>query len=517
MVFRYNEAAGISSLDPAYSRNLENIWACHQLFNGLVRMDPELHVQPDIAKNWDIDSTGTRYTFHLRDDVRFHDSKVFENGEGRRVTAQDVVYSFKRVADPDLAAPGLWVFSNVDDPLGDGIRAPDDSTVVIELKRSFPPFLGLLSMKYCSVIPKEAIEEYGEEFRKQPVGTGPFKFHFWIEGERLVMLRNEHFYHTDSAGNSLPYLDAVSVSFLSDKSAAYLELLKGKFDFMSGLHASYIDEILTPNGELNPAFEEDYYMQKQPYLKTDYLGFQCDSASPGGEDSPLTDPLVRKAINYGIDRVSMVRYLRNNVFRPAHGGMVPAGMPSFSEDIGYSYNPDSARALLQRAGYPDGKGFPEITLSTTSDYVDLCEFAQHQLEELGIPVNVEVLPAATHREQAAQAQLQFFRKSWIADYPDGENFLSLFYSPNYTPRGPNYTRYSNPQYDTLYQKALRISDEQARQRIYHQMDSLAMSDAPVVPLYYDVVVRFVSKDVKGLTSNPLNLLDLRKVKVEPNE
>jgi peptide/nickel transport system substrate-binding protein len=152
-------------------------------------------------------------------------------------------------------------------------------------------------------------------------------------------------------------------------------------------------------------------------------------------------------------------------------------------------------------------------LSTTTDYVDICEYVQHQFSNFGIPVKVDVLPASVHRERSARGDLIFFRKSWLADYPDDENFMALFYSRNKVPNGPNYSQYSNPVFDALYDRALTTVDREARIDLYREMDSLMMQSAPVMPLYYDEVVRILRRDVEGLDKNPLNVLDLRKVKV----
>lgn len=507
MIFRYNESAGISSLDPAFSRNLENLWACNLLYNGLVEIDDSLQVQPAIAESWEIDSTGTIYRFKLRDDVFFHGSEAFPEGKGRRVVASDVVYSFNRILDPKLSSPGIWVFNQLERE--NPFTAIGDSIVEIRLKRSFPPFLGLLGMKYCAVVPREAVELYGDDFRKNPVGTGPFKFNFWIENSRLALLRNDAYFEVDSAGNALPYLDAVSVSFIPDKGSAYLELLKGNFDFMSGLHTSYSDELLTKTGELNPIYKKQLRLEKHPFLKTDYLGFMVNPK----DETEWNDARLRRAVNYAIDKESMVRYLRNNVYEPANGGFIPKGMPGYNPTAGYSYNIDSARALLRAAGYPGGEGLPPIQLSTTTDYVDLCEYAQHQLGEIGIKVKVNVLPASVHREMTARGDLELFRKSWLADYPDDENFMALFYSENKSPSGPNYTHYDDENFDRLYRQALSINAPKERARLYAEMDSMVMRDAPVVPLYYDVVMRFVNRKVSGLDKNPMNILDLRKVRI----
>jgi peptide/nickel transport system substrate-binding protein len=508
MVFRYNESSGVSSLDPAYSRNLENIWACNMLYNGLVEINDSLEVVPSIAKNWEVDSTGLTYTFHLREDVFFHDHKVFPNGKGRRVVASDVAYSFNRILDPKNTSPGGWVFNALrkENPF----EVIDENTISIHLAKPFPPFLGLLGMEYCSVIPKEAIDKYGDDFRKNPIGTGPFQFNFWIENTRLVMIKNPNYFEKDESGQALPYLDAVSISFIPDKSAAFLELLKGNFDFMSGLHSSYSDELLMPDGTLNPIYDKQLYLQKYPFLKTDYFGF---TLKENDETDPWQDVRLRRAVNYAINRDDMVRYLRNNVYTPAHGGFIPAGMPGYSASNGYAYQPDSVRALLIRAGYPNGEGLPTLTLTTTSDYVDLCEYAQHQVSQFGIEMKVDVLPASVHREMSARGDLPFFRKSWLADYPDDENFMALFYSDNWSPNGPNYTRYKSTKADSLYNAALATTVPALRKTLYCEMDSIVMADAPIVALYYDMVMRFVSNDVSGLDRNPMNVLDLRKVKM----
>jgi peptide/nickel transport system substrate-binding protein len=510
MIFRYNEAAGISSLDPAFSRNLENIWVCNMLYNGLVEIDDALSIQPAIARRWEIDSTGTVYRFYLRDDVFFHDSEVFPDSMGRRVVASDFVFSFERVRDPEKTTPGAWVFGAVDP--GEPFVAVNDSVLEIRLKRPFPPFLGLLGMEYCSVVPKEAIRRFGDDFRSHPVGTGPFKFHFWIENTRLALHRNERYFEKDANGERLPYLDAVSVSFIPDKSAAFLDFLKGNFDFMSGLHPSYKDELITSDGRMSPVYSDRFYLQKHPFLKTDYLGLLVDDSLMKG--SPWLSRDLRRALNYAVDRESMVRYLRNNVYTPAHGGFIPKGMSGYRAEAGYSYRPDSVRAILRRSGYPGGEGLPALTLSTTADYVDLCEYVQHGFSEFGIDLKVDVLPSSVHREGVASGKIPFFRKSWLADYPDDENFMALFYSENESPGGPNYTRYSSAKFDDLYREALGTVHPEKRSVLYAAMDSLVMSDPPVVLLYYDAVMRFVAKEVSGLDANPMNVLDLRRVKIK---
>ena len=515
-VFRYNESAGITSLDPAYASNQANIWAVNQLYNCLVQLDDNLKVWPCIAKSWKISPDGLHYTFHLRNDVFYHSDKAFPENKGRNVIAEDFVYSFNRLLSEKLASPGAWVLAQVKkDNNKFSIDAINDSTLVIRLKSPFPPFLGLLSMQYCSVIPHEAVEKYGADFRQHPVGTGPFKFGMWKEGVKLVMLRNDHYFEA-GADNQLPYLDAVAVTFIVDKQSAFLEFIKGNLDFVSGIDASYKDELLTNTGKLRAKYSHTINMTKQPYLNTEYLGILIDTSYKAGAESPLKLKLVRQAINYGFDRVKMMHYLRNSIGIPGLSGVVPAGLPWFDQKKvnGYHYSPVKAMQLLNKAGYPGGKGLPSITLTTNASYLDLCRFIQSQLGEIGIKIKIDVTPPATLREMIAQSKVNFFRGSWIADYPDAENYLSLFYTPNFCPAGPNYTHFSSTYFDTLYTECIRESNDSIRGQKYMQMDRLLIEEAPVVILYYDEVLRFSRKKISGLGSNPLNLLNLKQVKKE---
>jgi peptide/nickel transport system substrate-binding protein len=343
------------------------------------------------------------------------------------------------------------------------------------------------------------------------VGTGPFRFGYWREDEMLVLLKNEKYFEFDDSGKRLPYLDAVNIGFTRDKQSEFMEFMMGQLDFLSGMHAVYKDELITRNGNLNPQHARKIKMISQPYLNTEYLGFLHDSSSFAGRGSAVLDKRVRQAINYGFDRVRMMKYLRNNIGEPALSGFIPRGLPSFDAIDGYSHDPDRARELLSEAGYPGGKGLPSITLTTTSDYLDLCEYIQHELYQVGIVLEIEVNTGAAFRDRMANARLEFFRGSWIADYPDAENYLSLFYSRNFSPGGPNYTHFSNPVYDRLYEQALTTLDRDLRHTLYRKLDGIIIEEAAIVPLYYDEVVRFVPVGLEGLESNPLNLLDLRRV------
>ena len=513
--FRYNESGEITSLDPASAKRTENIWAVNQMFNGLVQLDDNLQVIPCIAKNWDISDSGRTYKFHLRSDVYFHDHSLFPNGKGRKVVAQDFVLSFFRLMDMDEEQSAKYLFSNIArDERSDnlGFIAPDDSTFIIYLIDPFPPFLNILTMQYCSVIPNEIVQHFGPDFRRNPVGTGPFMFKAWQEGERLVLVKNENYFEKDG-DKKLPYLDGITVNFIKDKQNAFIDFEKGAADMLSGADMVNIDLIIDKDGKLKSEYEGKFKMQTGSYLKTDYLGILVDPDSAIVKKSALRIKEVREAIGYAIDRDKIVKHLRNNIGSAATQGFVPKGMPSFDPELkGFTYDPDKSRDLLRKAGFPGGKGIEEVTLNITEQYLDLSQFIEHELEEVGIPVKIYLNRPIVQIELIANAKVNFFRKSWVADYADAENFFSCFYGKNFSPKGPNYTHFRNKKYDELFERALKESDDKKRFEIYKEMDKILLDEAPMVPLFYDQVFRLVNNNIEGFSLNPMNLLNLKRVK-----
>ncbi|WP_299224516.1 ABC transporter substrate-binding protein [uncultured Psychroserpens sp.] len=502
LVFRYNEHKNIGSLDPAFAKDNADIWAVNQLFNGLVQMDENLNVQPCIAKQWNISDDALTYSFTLRNDVKFHKHRLFGSDSTRTVKASDFEYSFNRLLDKKLASPGSWTLSKVDT-----FKSINDTLFQIQLKQPFPAFLGLLTMKYCSVVPKEIVEHYTNDFRSHPIGTGPFKFKRWEENLKLVFRKNTMYFEKDTDGRPLPYLEAVAITFLPDKQSEFLQFAQGNIDFVSGLDASYKDEVLTASGSLRASYTSSVNMIRGPYLNTEYLAFFMESDIP-----EIQSQLLRQAINSGFDKQKMMTYLRNGIGIPAHGGFIPKGLPGHDNSIGYTYQPERAQELIELFKAETGISKPEITITTTSNYLSFCEYIQRELQKIDITVNVDVIPAATLKDAKANGKLDLFRASWVADYPDAENYLSLYSSENFAPNGPNYTHFKDAQFDTWYKEAFSITDSKQRELLYTKMDSLIMAKTPVVPLFYDEVVRFTRKEVFGLGINPINLLVLKRVK-----
>ncbi|WP_414692218.1 ABC transporter substrate-binding protein [Olleya sp. UBA1516] len=502
LVFRYNEHKNIGSLDPAFAKDNADIWAIHQLFNGLVQMDDSLHVKPSIAKNWTLSDNGLSYNFVLKNNVYFHKHKLFGKDSTRLVTASDFEYSFNRLLDKNIASSGQWIFNKVDT-----FKAINDTIFNITLKQPFPAFLGLLTMKYCSVVPKEITEYYGSDFRSNPIGTGPFKFKRWEENIKLVFRKNENYFETTKDGQKLPHLEAVAITFLPDKQSEFMQFIQGNLDFLNSLDASYQDEILTTNGELRDKYINIININRGPYLNTEYLAFYMDS-----DLNEIQSKQIREAINYGFDRKKMMTYLRNGIGIAANGGFIPKGLPGYNANIGYTYQPVKAKKLIAEYKAQNNNRTPEVTITTTSNYLNFCEYIQRELIKIGLNIKVDVIPASTLKEGKANGKLDLFRASWVADYPDAQNYLSLFYSENFAPNGPNYTHFSNTDFDKWYNQAFNTTEASERTKLYTKMDSLVIKNAPIVPLYYDEVIRFTQKNVIGLGNNPINLLELKHVK-----
>ncbi|MBD0297630.1 MAG: ABC transporter substrate-binding protein [Flavisolibacter sp.] len=509
-IFHYNEQSGIASLDPAVAKSQSIMWVVHQLYNTLVEVDSALHLVPSIATRWTISDDKTTYTFYLRNDVFFHDDPCFHGGKGRRVVAQDVVYSFQRIVDKSVASPGSWIFNKKVDSV-DGFKALDDTTFQLKLIKPYQPILGILSMQYCSIVPREAVEKYGTDFRRHAVGSGPFQYVAWEEGQALIMKKNPAYFEKDSAGHTLPYLDGIKVSFYDSKATEFLLFRQGKLEFINDIDASFKDEVLTKKGTLRKEWQGKIALQTHPYLNIEYLGILVDSANPISHLSPVRLKKIRQAINYGFDRQKMILYLRNSLGIPAQSGFVPAGLPSFDSTFvkGYHYNPVLARQLVREAGFTHAP--PQIKLLTIPVYADMADYIARQLEDVGFKIQVEIVQKSLLLELTSNSRALFFRGSWIADYPDAENYLSVFYSKN--PAPPNYTRYKNPQFDALFERALTETNDSLRYQLYRQADQVVMQDAPVVPLWYDVVIRLVQPWVENFQPNALNLLELRKVQL----
>lgn len=504
-IFRYNDASGITSLDPAFASNLSNIWAVQQLFNGLVQLDSNLKVQPCLARQWQVSDDGLIYTFYLRNDVVFHPCPCFSSK--RFFTADDVVFSFQRLKK---TGTGSWIISYLaEDSLGlPVIKAINDTIVEFHLKQPFIQFIQVLATPYAMIVPKEAVEYYGQDFGFHPVGTGPFLFRKWLLNEKLVLNKNPEYFEWDGEQH-LPYLDGVSVTFLKDPHIAMLDFIRGKIDFLSGMESVYHQELLTSTGEIKDKYKKEIQLLKLPYLNTEYIGFYLDDNVPFNQK--INHVGIRKALDLVLNKKVITQYVRKGVGIPADGSFLPPSLRSFS----YKKKPqnlDSLQYWINKAGYQSPRYVPAFTLFADPMYAEIYNQVIHQWKKYGFNIKLEILDRPTLKSQVAKGQLACFRGSWIGDFADPINYYSVFYTRNWSPAGPNYTHFSSAIFDQLYESAMNTSNDTVRNVLYQQMDSIIRDQLPVIPLYYDEVVRFIRKDVTGLGINGMNNLDLKRVK-----
>ncbi|MBM3428660.1 MAG: ABC transporter substrate-binding protein, partial [Bacteroidetes bacterium] len=487
-----------------YAADLETMWIINQLYDGLVQLDQNLEIQSCLAQSWNVAEDGLSYTFLIRKNVPFH---PFEGANHRMVTAHDFVFSFNRILSKETASPGQWIFENVRDQ--QPFEALSDSVLVIHLKRPQGSFLQMLTTSYANAVLPEAVKKWGPDFRQHPIGTGPFQLAFWEDQVSMVLHKNQNYWmHDILSGQSLPHLDAVQIDFLKDAFAEYQGFLSGKYDFMSGIDAAYIDQLLSPDGELKTEWKTQLRLERTPFIKTDFIGFYLD-----GTKRITQDLRYRKMLSMSVDRNTLCSKMRNNIILPANEGFVSPQLKSSGKPHPYlQLNIPQALNLKKELEKDWGTPLPKVTITVTPEYADIFEYLQHAWGQLGIPISIATLQSGSFKEKVAKGQIEVFRKNWLADYPDGENFLQVFTQELFSPNGPNYTHYTNPTWEEAYRKTQTCSDADTRKRAWQQLDSLVINDLPIVPLYHDQVMHFVSNKIDLWSINAINMLDLTHVK-----
>lgn len=532
-VFNVNEVEPLRALFPLQLTQAAAHRIAAQVYQGLVRLDQRtLAVEPCLAERWESDASGTRWTFHLRGRVRFHDDPAFPDGEGRELTAHDVVQCFNAICTGGEANQMFWLFQ--DRVLGanehhqatadgkgrpegvKGLEAVDDRTVRIQLEHPVPNFLQILAHQGCWIWPHELRDAYGDDLLRHAIGTGPFRMKTFRTGEAMVLERNPHYWERDAEGNELPFLDGIRVTFVTDKNQELDEFLKRH---ITCVIEPPVDRLGVLRDSVGEEGERRFIVQRIPQLSTQFFGF-CTWAPP------FNDARVRRAFSLALDRRALVDTVLQGVAVPALHGLVPPGMAQYPYDQLPSTGsmPDSARALLAAAGYPGGLGFPAVSLQVNGDgfaYVQVADAVQVMLEKvLGVNVAVSVLPATQHYEKVDGGHAFFWRQGWIADYPDPENFLALLYGRNAVldtgaSSYMNTSRYVEPRFDTLYSQAQYTLDVATRMDLMARAERVAMDDAVVAPVYHESNIRLLATGVHDFPINAMEYRDLRAVWMDP--
>jgi peptide/nickel transport system substrate-binding protein len=444
------------------------------------------------------------------------------------MTAHDVKYSFERICDVRSLSKsdayfrdkvvGATAYYNAtreaqrtkSEPTVRGVEGfvvVDDTTFAIRLEKPFAPFEYTVAQTSMGIVPREAVERYGKDFFRRPVGTGPFRFVSWTPDRSCVLERNPRYWDVDEFGNRLPYLDGIRFSFMKDDKMQLLEFDAGNLEESYRIPNEYFAEIVDVNKRPKGKWAR-YQLLHVTALSTQFYGMVTI-------DPVFRDVRIRRALNYAVDRNRIIRYvLRGQASGPAHHGLVPPSMPGYATDSvrGYSFDPVKARALLAEAGYPGGQGFPEITLQLNAGggrNVSIAEAIQGMLKEhLGITVRLLQVEFSQHLEAIDAGKAPFYRLGWVADYPDPESFLNLYHGrivpPPDKPSPINSTRFQNARFDELFERALATTDRPERMRLYREAEQIAIDNAPMLLIFNDEDFRFVQPYVHN---HPHNAMD----------
>ncbi len=510
--------ADATSLDPAFAETRYTAIAVGQVYESL--LEYEYLVRPHTLKPLlasempTVSKDGLTYTFKLKKGAKFTDHEAFAGGKGRAVVAKDFVYSFLRICDPKLNSPGYWIFdghikgiaewrkaqekaAKVDyDNAPEGFKAIDDETLAITVTKPYPQLLFVLAMPYGHVVPREVVEKVGPDFNNNPVGTGPFKFVKWTRNSTIEYVKNPDWHGQTypsvgdedakaqgllaDAGKPLPFADKLELKVFVESQPMWLNFMSGQIDMTSIPKDNYKAAINPETRDLVADLKaKGLGLTKEPEPDLVYISFNHEDPviKKGGAN-------LRKAISLAMNKQKVIDIFRNGRALIAQT-LVPPGLAGYDAAFvsPYSkYDIEEAKKYLAKAGFPEGKGLPEINYETSngSDSRQLSENLQKELEVIGVKLRVNLNTFSELSTKLNTKKAQMWGIAWGADYPDAENFLQLIYGPNKSP-GPNAANYDNPKYNALFDKMKQMQDSPERRKIIRQMLDIFVEDLPFVP------------------------------------
>lgn len=531
--FRLSHNDYIKTIYPPAAIDIYSSSISSQVFEGLVKLSVrDLSIIPSLAERWEVDSSGTVYTFYLKKGVKFHDDPCFPNGKGREFNASDVKFTLENLCrqNPDnvlfditlkgkLLGADKYFDASAEGKAPpfelEGISIIDDYTVRLTLNTANSTFLYVLSMPALGILPREGVEKYGS---KVMVGTGPFKIpaNENISGDHFMLVKNTGYHRVDTLGNKLPFIDTVRFSVLSSKKAELEEFRNGNTDVVIGLPSESVKEIVEEQITEFESKQGKYVLDRSSEISTEYYSFILNKKI-------FRDKRIRQAFNYAIDRnVIVEEILKGEAFGPGEFGITPPAIKGYdvSRIKGYNYDVPKARQLMAEAGFPDGKGFPSLKLELNSGGLRntniAIEIQKQLMKNIGVKLELEIVPFNEKLEDESYGRADIFRSAWIADYPHPENFLFLFYGKTVpasadAPSNFNVSRYINPKFDELYEKGLKMPIQDSAYKYFAEAEQLLMDDAVVMVLFYGESYVLLNANVKNYFSNPINFKDLSEV------
>ena len=485
------------TLDPHLVTDTTSAGLVVELFSGLVALNTDLQLVPDIAERWDISEDGKVYTFYLRDNAKFHD--------GKSITAGDFKWSIERSANPDTASPvadtylsdivGLEAVLEGEKTDISGIKVIDEQTLQIEIDAPKAYFLAKLTYPTAYVLDKDNVEAGGRSWADTPNGSGPFKLKEYRIGERIILERNENYYREP------PYLESVSMNLAGGQAMAMYE--NDEID-ITGVGLFDLDRILDPAEELNKEL-----VVAPPDFSISYVGFNAS-------EPPFDDPKFRQALTHAVNKELIAKEVLSELVEPAYG-ILPPGFPGYNPGLtGLEFDAEKARQLLAESKYPDAETRPRIVVTVPGTGgtigLDLEVVIEMWKQELGVEVEIQQVEWATYLQDLNQQKFQAYAGlGWEADYPDPQDFLDILF---HTESSLNHGKYSNLELDQILEEARTEPDVNRRLELYHIAEEVIVQDAPWLPLWYTGERYVLIKDyVEDYRVTPMIVPKLKEIRL----
>ena len=518
--------AKVRGLDPGDIGDTTSALVASQIFECLYQyhyLKRPYELIPQLADGMpEVSGDGLEYTIKIKRGVYFTDDACFEGGKGRELKADDFIFAWKRIANIKYLSKNWWIFDGrivgLDEfreytksckkkedvdysrPV-EGLQSPDDYTLVIKLKKPWPQIIYLLAHNPTAPVAREAVERYRDDIINHPVGTGPFMLEVWNRGSYLELVKNPNWrgekYPSEGeegdlekglladAGREMPLVDKISWMIILEDQPRWLQFLRGKID-ASGIPKDNYSQAIDPQRKLTPAMKErNIHLEIFRDPSTYWLGFNMEDPVLG-----VNKPL-RQAISCAIDREKYIELFTNNRGEIAYGFIPPlmkAYAPDIRDVVQTGYNPEKARWLVGEAEKIYGGELPELTLylpGADTGFRQIGQFIRNNLEQVGLKLEVEYMDWPTFQDRVKSKSAQMFTLGWIADYPDTENFLQLFYSKNVSP-GSNNFNYSSPEFDRIYERVSVMQDSPERTDLYRKAERVVVEDCPAVFMTHGV-------------------------------
>ncbi len=492
-----------------------------QINDGLVKLNTStLKVEPCLAEKWEVDPSGTQYIFHLKKGAMFQDDECYEGGKGREIKAGDVKYSFELLCTKNQhnqnfvstfkdRVAGANKFFGTGGEL-EGIKVIDDYTVAINLVRPSTVFLTILAEPACAIVSKEAIERYGKNIKTAGAGAFVLDVSRSIK-DRVVLTRNPNYHGKDKFGNQLPFLDSIVIMLIPSKEQELALFKEGKIDMIASLPSQSVKEMVESQIKDFQSKPPKFVLDNSPEMITQY--YTMNTRRP-----PFDNVKVRKALNLAINRQKIVdEVLNGQAYGSGIKGITPPTFTAEGYDIsalsGYGYDKTEAKKLLAEAGYPNGKGFPEVKIilnsggARNSDVV--VEIQKELMENLGINIDFDVIPFAQKLEESRTGRADISRDAWVADYPSPEAFLNMFYGAN-VPADPtqvsfpNTSRYQNAEYDKYFEMGRDAKTKDSSMIYFMKAEQILIDDAPIIVLWYESNYRLTQYRIKNSSTNAMH-------------